>query len=155
MKTDGRVRSLARFWAWIAGGATIVAIGLVSLITPLLQPVYLERWFGYPAVLYVAPVPLLVLACAAILAIGLRRGQDTIPFLASLGLFVLSFIGLGISFYPMIVPPGLSIWQAAAPNSSLAFLSAGSFVLIPIILIYTAFSYYVFRGKIAHDSGYH
>jgi cytochrome d ubiquinol oxidase subunit II len=155
MKTEGGVQTAARRWAWPAGAATIVAIGLVSLITPFLQPVYMQRWFAFPAILYTAPVPLLVAICVFVLADGLRKGREVSPFLASLGLFVTSFAGLGISFYPMIVPPALSIWDAAAPRDSLAFLSVGSFILIPVILIYTAFSYYVFRGKVATGSGYH
>ena len=155
MKTEGGVQTTARRWAWVAGAATIGGIGLVSVLTPFLQPAYMQRWFAFPAILYTAPVPLLVLACIYFLVDGLRKGRDIAPFLASLGLFIISFIGLGISFYPMIVPPGLSIWEAAAPRDSLAFLSVGAFVLIPIILIYTAFSYYVFRGKVAHGSGYH
>ncbi|MDP4594603.1 MAG: cytochrome d ubiquinol oxidase subunit II, partial [Beijerinckiaceae bacterium] len=155
MKTEGDVQKAAVRFAWVSGVATFAAIGLVSIITPFLQPVYMARWFAFPAIVYTAPVPLLVLACGYWLFDGLLRGRDSAPFLAALGLFVCSFIGLAISFYPMIVPPGLSIWDAAAPRDSLAFLSVGSFILIPVILIYTAFSYYVFRGKVADSSGYH
>ena len=77
------------------------------------------------------------------------------PFLAAIALFVLSYIGLGISFYPYIVPPSLTIWEAAAPDNSLRFLLVGAAVLIPLILAYTAWSYWVFRGKVDPKAGYH
>ncbi len=86
---------------------------------------------------------------------GLRNERDTQPFLASLGLFVLGYAGIGISFYPYIVPTSLTIWEAAAPDESLAFLLVGAVVLVPIILIYTGYAYWVFRGKINPEEGYH
>ena len=87
--------------------------------------------------------------------VGIHYGKDVQPFFAASGFFVLSFIGIGISFYPMIVPPSLTIWQAAAPDESLAFALVGAVVLLPLILAYTAYSYWVFRGKINPDEGYH
>ena len=77
------------------------------------------------------------------------------PFFAALSLFVLSYIGLGISFYPYIVPPSITIWSAAAPDTSLKFLLVGAVVLVPLILAYTAWSYWVFRGKVDPEAGYH
>ena len=100
-------------------------------------------------------VPLLVLACAFLLWQGLTRDKHLQPFLAALGLFILSFVGLGISFYPYIVPGALTIEAAAAPDSSLAFLLVGAAILIPLILIYTGYAYWVFRGKMDPDEGYH
>jgi cytochrome d ubiquinol oxidase subunit II len=81
--------------------------------------------------------------------------RQVAPFLAALALFVLCFIGLGISFYPYIVPPSLTIWSAAAPHSSLAFLLVGAGILIPLILAYTGWAYWVFRGKVDTSGGYH
>ena len=86
---------------------------------------------------------------------GLHKGHEAAPFLAAIALFVLCYIGLGISFYPYIVPPSLTIWSAAAPDSSLGFLLVGAGVLIPLILAYTAWSYWVFRGKVDTSAGYH
>lgn len=86
---------------------------------------------------------------------GLNDGKDLQPFLSALGFFVASFIGIGISFYPMMVPPSLTIWQVAAPDSSLAFALVGAVILIPIILAYTAYAYWVFRGKLDPAEGYH
>jgi cytochrome d ubiquinol oxidase subunit II len=155
LKTEGELRALVRKIAWHSGFATLAVIGLVSLWTPMLQPEYMERWFGWPVLLYVAPVPLLVLAAAASLFQGLRKEQDTRPFISANALFILCYIGLGISFYPNIVPPSISIWEAAGPDSSLKFLLVGAVVLIPLILAYTVHAYWVFRGKIDSAVGYH
>ena len=155
LKTEGDLQAFARRVAWYAGFGTLALIGIVSLWTPMLQPEYMERWFGWPALLYVAPVPLLVVAAATSMFLGLRRGHDVRPFLSANALFILCYIGLVISFYPYIVPPSVSIWQAAGPDSSLKFLLVGSVVLIPIILVYTAHAYWVFRGKVDPAASYH
>ena len=115
----------------------------------------MQRWFAWPAVIYAAPVPLFVAAAALALLLGLYRRKERQPFFAAIALFVLSYIGLGISFFPYIVPPSITIWTAAAPDASLGFLLVGALVLVPVILAYTAFSYWVFRGKVATDAGYH
>ena len=155
LKTEGELQNSAYRWAKFAGIGTLGLIGIVSLWTPFLSPVFMERWFAWPQILYTAPVPLLVLASAATLFAGLTRRWELAPFLASVGLFVLSYIGLGISFYPYLVPPTLTIWQAAAPDNSLRFLLVGAVVLLPLILGYTAYSYWVFRGKVDPAGGYH
>jgi cytochrome bd ubiquinol oxidase subunit II len=154
LKTDGPLQERSYRFALVLGPATLVLIGLVSLWTPFLEPLYMERWFTWPRMLYTVPVPLLVAAAAYVLMRGILKHQELTPFLASLALFVLSYIGIGISFYPYIVPPTLTIWDAAAPDESLGFLLIGAVVLIPIILAYTAYAYWVFRGKVGTE-GYH
>ncbi len=154
-KTEGDLQSQAVHFAWISGALTIALIGLVSLWTPFLDARYMARWFGWPQALYVLPVPALVAACAVALYIGLRDRHELTPFIASLGLFVLSFFGLCISFYPHIVPSSVTIQAAAAPENSLRFLLVGAAVLLPLILAYTAYSYRVFRGKVSMDAAYH
>src|SRR5262245_11337639 len=154
LKTTGELQERARGFAWVTGLATLALIGVVSLITPFLDPVYMQRWFAWPAILYSAPVPILVAAAALALLWGLARQRDAVPFLAGIALFVLSYIGLGISFYPHILPPSITIWDAAAPDSSLRFLLVGALILIPLILAYTAWAYWVFRGKVG-TAGYH
>lgn len=153
-KTEGAVQHTAYRFAWIAGTATLALIGIVSLWTPFLNANFMARWFGWPQLLYVIPVPLLVAMCALALYRGLSTQRELMPFLASLGLFVLSFVGLVISFYPYIVPSSVTIWSAAAPDSTLSFTLVGSAVLIPVILLYTAYSYWVFRGKVGATEGY-
>ncbi len=155
LKTTGTLQDKARRISLIAFGLTLALIGIVSLWTPFLNTVYFERWFAFPTAFFSAFVPLLLAVCAFILWNGLRRDQHMAPFLAALGLFVLGFAGIGISFYPYIVPGSLTIAEAAAPDASLGFLLVGAVVLIPIILAYTGYAYWVFRGKIDPEEGYH
>ena len=155
MKTSGELQERARRFAWVGGLGTLALIGVVSLWTPLMNAQFMARWFSWPAIVYTAPVPLLVGLAAFVLFEGLWRGRHASPFLAALALFVLSYVGLGISFYPYIVPPSITIWSAAAPEASLKFLLVGAVVLLPLILAYTAWSYWVFRGKVDTSAGYH
>lgn len=155
MKTEGPLQDQMRGFARIAGLVTIASIGIISLLTPFQDPVYWERWFAWPTMVFSALVPALVALCAWKLYTGLRDGHDHTPFLASLAIFILCFAGIGISFYPHMIPPSLTIWDAAAPDSSLAFTLVGAAVLLPVILGYTAYAYWVFKGKIDPDEGYH
>jgi cytochrome bd ubiquinol oxidase subunit II len=155
LKTSGQLQARARRFAWIAGAGTLALIGLVSLITPFLDPIFMQRWFAWPASVYSAPVPIFVALAALALFWGLYTHREGVPCLAAIALFVLSYIGLGISFYPYILPPSITIWDAAAPDNSLAFLLVGAGVLIPLILGYTAWAYWVFRGKVGDAGGYH
>jgi cytochrome d ubiquinol oxidase subunit II len=155
MKTEGGLQSAMRRRAGPLALGTLGLIGVVSLLTPFQDPVYFERWFSFPAAFYSALVPVILFVAAMYLFRGLATGSDHAPFLASLALFVISFVGIGISFYPMMVPPALTIQQAAAPDSSLAFALVGTVILVPMILGYTAYAYWVFRGKVDPDAGYH
>ena len=143
--------SVARY-AFVLGGATTLNTPLVKLkdLPPPGLPAMLAK-----LLVFVAPVPLLTMGTAGRLALAVYNRRDVEPFLATLGLFVLCYIGLGISLYPNIVPPGISIWEAAAPDRSLGFLLVGAVILIPVILVYTAYAYWVFRGKVDLKEGYH
>lgn len=153
-KTDGSIQDRAFRLAKPAGIATLAVIGLVSLATLNLDYAYREKWLSYPAVLLTAQVPLLTAIIAFAFYRSIRKRREARPFFLALALFLMSFIGLGISMYPYIVPDQLTIWEAAAPASSQWFMLVGAVVLIPIILSYTAFSYWVFRGKVTAE-GYH
>jgi cytochrome d ubiquinol oxidase subunit II len=154
MKTEGELQArVIRFARGLALG-TLAAIVAVSVWTPFLNLSYAMRWFSMPNVLYLSPVPLLVAATAWALWRSLGR-NDVQPFVCALLLFVLSFVGLAISLYPYLVPPEITIYEAAGPPESLSFLLAGAVVLLPIILAYTAYSYWVFRGKVRAGEGYH
>jgi cytochrome d ubiquinol oxidase subunit II len=155
MKTDGELRDKAYGLSWWLLFAMLAAIGIVSIATPLLDVQYAHRWFDWPNILLTAPVPLAVAGVTVLLLRALANKQDYRPFFLSLTLFALSYAGLGISIWPYIVPRSLTIWQAAAPENSQIFMLVGVSVMIPIILIYTAWAYYVFRGKVTADSGYH
>ena len=155
MKTEGSLQRRMRRIAWPTGFATLGFIGVVSLITPFLEPVYFQRWFNFPGSALSVVMPVLVLAASWALFTGLNDMREARPFLAALSLFVLGFVGIGISFYPMMVPPGLTIEAAAAPDSSLAFALVGAVILVPLILAYTGYAYWVFRGKVRPGEGYH
>jgi len=154
MKTEGALQAKARMIAPWTAALTLIAIGAVSLATPFLQAEYYARWFAWPQIALTAPVPVLVAVTAGALFWTLRQGREVAPFLLSLALFVLTFAGLGISLYPYIVPDTITIWEAAAPASSQIFMLVGAGVMIPIILAYTGYAYWVFRGKV-RDEGYH
>ncbi len=155
MKTEGDLRERAYVLSWWFLVLTIGAIGAVSLATPFLGIQYFERWFSWPSMLYVAPVPLAVAAVTAWLLKALAARQDYRPFFLSLLLFLMCFAGLGVSMFPYIVPRSITIHQAAAPYDSQLFMLFGVAVLVPIILVYTAWAYYVFRGKVDVEGGYH
>lgn len=155
VKTEGATLARARRFALPLGVGLIALIGAVSLATPFLRPEYLERWFGWPSGAWSAIVPILLALAVWQLWTGLRNEDHLRPFLATVAIFVLSYAGLGVSFYPNLVPPALTIAEAAAPESSLLFLLVGAAVLIPMILAYTAYSYWVFRGKVHPTDGYH
>lgn len=155
MKTEGELQAAMRARALPLGVATFALIGAVSLWTPFQDPAYFQRWFTFPAIVYSGIVPVLLAFAGYMLYRGLTSGRDVMPFLAGQAVFVISFIGIGISFYPDMVPPSVTIHQAAAPDESLAFALVGTVILVPMILAYTAYAYWVFRGKIDADAGYH
>jgi cytochrome d ubiquinol oxidase subunit II len=154
-RTDGPQQGRSRRYAGILGIVTLLFIGAVSLWTPFLNPVFTARWFTWPGVALTSPVPVLMALLAIGFWVGLARRHHVTPFLCALGWFVLCFAGLGISLYPNIVPPNITIWDAAAPAASQAFLLVGAAVLIPIILTYTIIAYIVFRGKVTTEVHYH
>jgi cytochrome d ubiquinol oxidase subunit II len=154
MKSEDTLQARAYRLAFGLGIGTIVAIGAVSAATPFLSDVYWQRWFAWPQVLFTAQVPLLVAIATVVFFASLKRRYTYMPFLMALLVFTLSLAGLGISLFPYIVPPSITIWDAAAPSASLRFMLVGAVVIVPIILAYTSYSYWVFRGKTGHE-GYH
>jgi cytochrome bd ubiquinol oxidase subunit II len=155
LKTEDRLRDRAYELSWWLLFAMLAAIVAVSLWTPLLGIHYSQRWFAWPNIVVTAPVPAAVVAVAVLLLESLAKKQDSRPFFLVLALFALSYAGLGISMYPYIVPQSITIWQAAAPRDSQLFLLVGVSFLVPLILAYTGWSYWVFRGKVKAGSGYH
>jgi cytochrome bd ubiquinol oxidase subunit II len=154
MKAEGALQDQAFRLARILVVALVVAIGLVSAATPFLEGQYYQRWFAWPGLAVTVPMPLLVLGAGAMLWRSLGRRHERAPFLWALSLFGLSSIGLAISIWPDVIPGRVTIWQAAAPEKSQIFMLAGAAVLIPMILAYTVWAYWVFRGKVGQH-GYH
>ena len=154
MKTEGelhkRMAALARPLTWLLLGAIVV----VSVWTPLSQHQVAERWFSFPNLLILSPVPLLVAGSAFWLLWSLKRNPFRQPFVAALALVLLGFTGMAISIWPHIVPPTITIAEAAAPPQTQGFALVGTLFVLPFILGYTFWSYRVFRGKVTSE-GYH
>ncbi|AZL69387.1 MULTISPECIES: cytochrome d ubiquinol oxidase subunit II [Pseudomonas] len=155
MKTEGplqqRMHDVARPLALVL----LVVIAVVSLWTPLAYPQIAARWFSMPNLFWFMPVPILVLVTFYGLLRAVARNAHYTPFLLTLALIFLGYSGLGVSLWPNIIPPSISIWEAAAPPQSQGFMLVGTLFILPIILGYTFWSYYVFRGKVTHEDGYH
>ncbi|KAB7765003.1 cytochrome d ubiquinol oxidase subunit II [Xanthomonas sp. LMG 12462] len=156
LKTEGAMQRIARTLTRPLVLVVVVFMGLVSAWLPFLDSRIMARWFHDGNFWWLSPVPLLVLVNAlALWRAAMAQGRDARPFVLTLCFFVLGFFGLVLGIWPNIVPPGLTIWEAASPPSSQGFVLAGLAVLLPVILGYTAWSYRVFRGKITADTGYH
>ena len=155
LKTEGELQDWARRAAGICLVAVLAAIAGVSIWTPLAHPDIAQRWFSWPNIAFLSPVPIVT----ALIAIGeweaLRRRHELTPFLGAIMLFLMSFVGIAISLWPMIVPYRYTLWEAASSASTQAFLLIGTLFLLPVILLYTAWSYWVFRGKARGIAGYH
>ncbi|MFZ3034602.1 MAG: cytochrome d ubiquinol oxidase subunit II [Parvibaculum sp.] len=154
MKTEGETQTWARNSAMILAGAVLIAMAAVSIMTPLMRPAIAERWFGGINALLLAPIPAMTLLNAALLYYGLISGRERLPFFSAIGLFVWGYTGLAVSLYPNIVPPSLSIWDAAAPRSSMIFALIGVAITLPMVLGYTYYAYSVFKGKASEHGGY-
>ena len=155
LKTDGELqRRMTRITlplTWLL----LAAIAVVSIWTPLADSYIAERWFSMPNLFWFAPVPILVGLTILLLLRSLRGTPNAAPFLCALAVIFLGYTGLAISIWPNIIPPHISIWDAASPPQSQGFTLVGTLLIIPMILGYTAWSYYIFRGKVKHDDHYH
>jgi cytochrome d ubiquinol oxidase subunit II len=155
MKTQGNLQQRAYRITHTLVWLMLAVIGIISVWTPLSDAAIFRRWFTLPNLFWFAPVPLLVLLCTWLLHRAVRLGQQARPFIYTLGLVFLGYSGLGISVWPNIIPPSVSIWQAASPPQSQGFILVGALLIIPVILGYTVWAYYVFRGKVRPGEAYH
>ena len=133
----------------------VLAIVIVSVWTPFTHHYIAERWFNWPNTLYLLPFPLIAFVAAFFLWKKLTPNAHSGPFILSLVILFSGYLGLAISLWPNIIPPAVSIREVAAPNASMGFALVGALFIIPFILMYTAWAYYVFRGKINSNEGYH
>ena len=154
LKTDGLTLRLARRAARTALPAALGFIALISIWTPIEFPHIGERWFSWPNIAFLWPVPILT----ALIAFGIwrhiERGPEHRPFLLSVALYLLAFLGLGISLWPYAVPYHATLWEAASSPPTLIFVGIGTAIILPIVLAYGAFAFWVFRGKVGGDAGY-
>jgi cytochrome d ubiquinol oxidase subunit II len=153
-KLEGEVQAKAYRFAQAAALATLALMAAVSAYNLALFPEYRARWLAMPNVLFASQVPLLTAIIAGLLFHGLRKRWEIMPFVLALALFLLGMAGLGVTMWPFVVPDSLTIWDAAAPERSQVFMLVGVVFILPLILAYTGWSYWVFRGKVG-DEGYH
>lgn len=153
LKTDGALQKKAVDWAKGGIWGMVLGLGAVSVATPLVSPRILDKWFSFPEIIALAPMPVMSVLIVALLWVALQRlptRDDSFawfPFVAAVVLMVLGFFGMAYSFYPYIVPEKLTIWDAAASTESLSIILVGTLVVLPMILGYTVLAYVIFRGK--------
>jgi cytochrome bd ubiquinol oxidase subunit II len=153
LKTDGALQRKAVDWAKGGIWGMVLGLGAVSVATPFVSPRILDKWFSFPEIIALAPMPLMSVLLIALLWLALRRlptSDDSFawfPFVAAVVLIVLGFFGMAYSFCPYIVPDKLTIWEAAASTESLSIILVGTLVVLPMILGYTVLAYVIFRGK--------
>lgn len=155
MKTEGELQEWARRTSRWALFGILIFIVMISIWTPLWDQRIANRWFSLPNLYFFAPVPILTAAIAWLLWDSLRKGREVLPFMSAIGLFFLSYTGLIISLWPYVAPPSITLWDAATAPMSQQFLIVGTMFLLPVILLYVFWSYWVFRGKVRSDIGYH
>lgn len=152
-KTDGALQLKAVHWAKGGIWGVVLGMGAVSAATPLVSQRIFDKWFTFPEVVALVPLPLMSALLVALLWLSLRRlptRDDSFawfPFVGAVVLMILGFFGMAYSFYPYIVPEKMTIWQAAAATESLSIILVGTLVVLPVILGYTVLAYVIFRGK--------
>lgn len=147
-KTQGALQNKMYNVAMVAGIFIMFALGIVSLWTPFINPIIFNRWFAHGYWVLIAILPYLAGITFLVLLYSLKKREEHLPFLCSIALFVLSYTGFLISLYPYIVPYKLTIWEAAGPSSSLYFMLVGAIIMLPILVVYTGYSYQIFKGKV-------
>jgi len=154
MKTDGITQDWARKCAGYVLGYVGIFLGLVSLSMPMMNADVKALWFSLPNIFYLLPIPLSTLVMFVMIWRGLHKGKEYLPFFLSIAVFLTGYLGLGISLWPWLVPFKVSFRQAAAAPESQSFLLVGTAVMLPLVLGYAAYSYYVFRGKTSDEALY-
>jgi cytochrome d ubiquinol oxidase subunit II len=154
LKTEHETQAWARRAAMIMGGGVLIVMGAISVLTPLMSPAIAQRWLGGINIVAFAPVPILTLAMAGTLYWSLIARHERLPFVSAIALFILGYAGLGISLWPNIVPPSLTIHAAASPDKTIIFALVGVALTFPAIMFYTWYAYNVFRGKASEHGGY-
>jgi len=154
MKTEHETQRWARKSAQYVLLFVALFMGLVSLWVPYLDNELHVRWFSEPNIYYLMPLPVITMIVFALTWRSLYRGDEYKPFLLSHAIFLLGYLGLAVSLWPWIVPYEVTLWQGAAANTSLSLLLIGAVIMLPVILCYTAYCYYTFRGKTGHETMY-
>jgi cytochrome d ubiquinol oxidase subunit II len=155
LKTEGEIQNRARRFGRFCLLGVLVGVAIVSIWTPWFNAAIFQRWFSWPNIAFLMPIPIVTALVAASVWRALGSDSESWPFVGAILLFALSYAGIAISLWPMIVPHSVTLWDAASTPSTQAFLLVGTLFLLPVILMYTGWSYWVFRGKVRSDVGYH
>ena len=153
-KTANNTQAWSRRIASYVSAYVILGMMIVSVFMPLSDERIHTLWFSVPNIFYLAPIPLLTLAAFLFLWRTIHSSRELSPFLLTIVIFLLGYAGVLISIYPWIVPFSFTLWDASAASSSQSLLLVGTAILLPVILAYTAYSYYVFRGKSSDEIHY-
>jgi cytochrome bd ubiquinol oxidase subunit II len=154
MKTDEATQDWARRCAAYTLGYVGLFLAIVSISMPVMNAEIKTLWFSLPNLFFLMPIPTASLVLVIMIWRDLHSGRERRPFFMSIGIFLTAYLGLGISLWPWLVPFGITFRQAAAAPQSQSLLLIGTVFLLPIVLAYTAYCYYVFRGKASHESAY-
>jgi cytochrome d ubiquinol oxidase subunit II len=155
IKLSGDLQARMRALQLPLGAVTIILIALVSIGTLFESEMVRERWFSAGATLFIWIIPVFTAALSLAFFLMVRAKREVPPFLLALGLFTASFAGLAASLYPHMIPPMITYRDAANADGSLAFMLIGALIMLPIVLGYTGYSYWLFRGKVKEGEGYH
>ncbi len=154
MKTEDETQAWAKKCSLYILIYVLIFMGIVSIWVPFLNNQIFIRWFSWPNILYLSPLPIASVLVAFYLVRAITGGKEVAPFFLSISLFILAYLGLSISLWPWVVPYSISVWEGAAASESLSLILVGAAILLPVVLIYTAYSYYIFRGKTSHEPLY-
>jgi cytochrome d ubiquinol oxidase subunit II len=149
VKTEGDAQRHAITTAWIAGALMLIAAAGISVWTPLRYPFVAEKWFGHGIVSAFVIPPIFAAFCSAMLARALWKGYEHAPFAWTIGIFLSSLIGLAASLYPYLIPRSVTAETAGADSLTLVTMTLGIGLLIPVMIVYNAYQYAVFRGKVS------
>ncbi|MFG1464148.1 cytochrome d ubiquinol oxidase subunit II [Xanthobacter sp. DSM 24535] len=153
-KTDGPTQVFAREVAHAALILTGAMMLLVSAWSAWSVPEVAMRWFAWPGIAFLAPVPVVTAAVLFTIWRRLWTGRDAETFVLAILVFLLGFAGLVVSLFPYVVPRHVTIWDGIADTSTVIFAATGVVIVLPIVLAYQAHAYWVFRGKVRHVGGY-
>ncbi|HET7594391.1 MAG TPA: cytochrome d ubiquinol oxidase subunit II [Stellaceae bacterium] len=154
LKTGGTTGEFGRRAARPALLVTLAFVVVISLWTPISHPQIAARWFSLPNFLFLWPVPFVTALVGWVIWRSIRSTHEAVPFLFSIGLFLLALLGLGISLFPYAVPWQVTIWQAASSTPTLQFVGVGVLIILPITLGYLGYAHWIFRGKVRAGEGY-
>jgi cytochrome d ubiquinol oxidase subunit II len=154
MKTEDETQAWARKSASYVIGYVAIFLAIVSISMPVMNPEIRMRWFSLPNFFFLLPIPTASLVMLIIIWRDLHAGREVRPFLLSFGVFLTGYIGIAISMWPYIIPFEITFRRAAAAPESQSLLLIGTAVMLPLILVYVGYCYYIFRGKASHESAY-